>query len=220
LKTVAAIPILAPYVSRLPRPSAAARRFDPNFGLAHEALRALSEGVISSRELLETTYSRINKYNPGLNAFLTLMEEQARERGRLADQDRAAGKIWGPLHGLPIVIKDAFETAGVRTTSGSKMLEKHVPKEDATAVARLKKAGAIVVAKPTCPSLPETCNRTMKLRARRTTRGIPGERREVRRGEGRHVSRPEWAFWNWAATSAVRSALRATSVASTATNPP
>src|SRR6476661_9112036 len=118
LKTVAAIPILAPYVSRLPRPSAAARRFDPNFGPAHEALRALSEGVISSRELLETTYSRIKKYNPGLNAFLTLMEEQATERGRLADQDRAAGKIWGPLHGLPIVIKDAFETAGVRTTSG------------------------------------------------------------------------------------------------------
>ena len=151
LKTVAAIPILAPYVSRLPRPSAAARRFDPNFGPAHEALRALSEGVISSKELLETTYSRIKQYNPGLNAFLTLMEEQARERGRLADQDRAAGKIWGPLHGLPIVIKDAFETAGVRTTSGSKMLEKHVPKEDAAAVARLKKAGAIVVGKTNMP---------------------------------------------------------------------
>ena len=151
LKTVAAVPMAAPYLSRMPRASAAARRFDPNFGPAHEALRALREGVISSRELLETTFNRIRKHNPRLNAFVTLMEEQATERGRLADQDRAAGNLWGPLHGLPIVIKDAFETAGVRTTSGSKMLEKHVPKEDAAAVARLKKAGAIVIGKTNMP---------------------------------------------------------------------
>ena len=109
------------------------------------------KGVISSRELLDTTFGRIKKYNPRLNAFVTLMEEQASERGRLADEQRAAGKIWGPLHGLPIVIKDAFETAGVRTTSGSKTLEKYVPKEDAAAVARLKKAGAIVVGKTNMP---------------------------------------------------------------------
>ena len=72
-------------------------------------------------------------------------------RAREADEALAAGKVWGPLHGLPIVIKDNFSTAGVRTTSGSKKFENHIPREDAVAVARLKRAGAIIIGKTNLP---------------------------------------------------------------------
>src|SRR5262245_33595097 len=140
-----------PWVSRLGRPSRAASKFDPNFGTATEALAALAGGAISSRELVEHTFRRLRKHNPRVNAFLTLTEESALARARQADEARAAGKTWGALHGLPIVIKDVFETAGVKTTSGSKLLAAHVPKEDADAVARLLKAGAILVGKTNMP---------------------------------------------------------------------
>src|SRR6266540_39215 len=94
--------LAAPYVSRLARPSAAARRFDPDFAPAHEALRALREGVISSRELTEHTYRRIKKFNSKLNPFITLVEEQAMEKARQADEQQARGNLLGRLHGLPI----------------------------------------------------------------------------------------------------------------------
>lgn len=73
------------------------------------------------------------------------------ERAKKADEALAAGKVWGPLHGLPILIKDAFETAGVRTTSGSKTLENYVPTKDAVAVGKLKRAGAIIIGKTNMP---------------------------------------------------------------------
>ena len=137
----------APLVSRLPRPSRAASQFDPDFGSASEALEAMARGAISSRELVEHTYRRIRKHNPRVNALITLTEESALARAKQADQARAAGKSWGPLHGLPILIKDTFETAGVKTTAGSKLLGTHVPKEDAIAVSRLLEAGAVLVGK-------------------------------------------------------------------------
>ncbi|MEK7403745.1 MAG: amidase [Acidobacteriota bacterium] len=141
----------APFISRFGRAAAAERRFDPSFGTAGEALRAMAAGAISSRELTEHVVARIRKFNPKINAFLLLLEEQALERARQADEARAAGKARGPLHGLPVLTKDSFATAGIRTTSGSKMLAKHVPKEDAVAVARLRGAGAILVGKTNLP---------------------------------------------------------------------
>lgn len=152
LKTAAGIAVAVPFVNRIPRiASAAAPDFDPNFGTASEAVRAIRSGVISSRELVEHTYRRIKKFNPKINAFVTLLEEQAMARAKQADEALAAGKAWGPLHGLPILIKDAFSTAGVRTTSGSKTLENYIPEEDAVAVARLKAAGGIIVGKTNLP---------------------------------------------------------------------
>jgi len=141
----------APWLARLARPSKAASKFDPSFGTATEALAAMAGGAISSRELVEHTFRRIRKHNPRVNAFVTLTEESALARAKQADEARAAGKTWGALHGLPILIKDVFETAGVKTTSGSKLLATHVPKEDAVAVARLLKAGAILIGKTNMP---------------------------------------------------------------------
>ena len=128
----------APLVSRISRSAAAASKFDPGFATASQAVRAIRTGVISARELTEHTYRRIRQHNPKVNAFVTLIEEQAMARAREADEALAAGKVWGPLHGLPIVIKDNFSTAGVRTTSGSKKFENHIPREDSVAVARLE----------------------------------------------------------------------------------
>src|SRR5439155_17946429 len=151
LKTVTGLSLAAPYVSRFTQPSAAARRFDPGFSSAHDALRALREGTVSSRDLTQLVYQRIHKHNPRVNTFVTLVEDLAMERARQADEARASGKSWGRLQGLPVLIKDAFETAGIRTTCGSRELERNVPKDDAVAVARLKAAGAIVVGKTNLP---------------------------------------------------------------------
>jgi amidase len=96
-------------------------------------------------------FQRIQKYNPKINAFVTLLEDQAMQRAKEADEALARKQSWGPLHGVPIVIKDGFSTAGVRTTAGAKMLEKHVPTQDAVAVERLKKAGALIVGKTNVP---------------------------------------------------------------------
>jgi amidase len=151
LKTVSGLLVAAPYISRIQRPKATASKFDPNFGTAGQAARAIRSGAISVRELTEHTYQRIRKYNPRINAFVTLLEEHAMLRDKQADEALAARQTWGPLHGVPILIKDGFSTASVRTTAGSKIFEKYVPKEDAVAVARLKKAGAIIIGKTNVP---------------------------------------------------------------------
>ena len=151
VKTAVSAFAATPLVSRIPRSAAATAKFDPAFATASQAVRAIHAGVISARELTEHTYRRIMQHNPKVNAFVTLIEEHAMARAREADEALAAGKVWGPLHGLPIVIKDSFSTAGVRTTSGSKKFENRVPREDAVAVARLKRAGAIIIGKTNLP---------------------------------------------------------------------
>ncbi len=151
LRGASAALVAAPFVSSLPRANAQAARFDPNFGTATEAVNALRRGAISSRELTAHVFERIKKHNTKINAFVTLLEEQAMARAKEADQALAKKQPWGKLHGLPIVVKDVFATDGVRTTSGSKLLEKYVPKEDAVVVARLKAAGAVIVGKTNTP---------------------------------------------------------------------
>lgn len=129
----------------------ASAAFDPSYGSAGAALAALRSGAISSRELVAHGFARIRKYNPQVNAFVTLLEERALSEAASADRARAQKRTLGALHGLPVLVKDAFHTAGVRTTGGSKTLAQHVPTEDAVVVARLKQAGAIIVGKTNVP---------------------------------------------------------------------
>jgi len=140
----------APFVSRLPRARGAAS-FDPDFGSATDAARAIRTGVISSRELTAHVFARIRQYNPRVNAFVTLVEDQAIARARAADDAQAQGKSWGPLHGLPILMKDDKQTAGIRSTCGAKIYANNVPKDNAPAVQRLLDAGAIIVGKTNLP---------------------------------------------------------------------
>ncbi len=85
--------------------------------------------------------------NPKINAVVTLTAERALEDARRADAALAKGECRGPLHGVPMTIKDSFDTAGARSTAGTKGRERCVPTEDAAAVARLRAAGAILVGK-------------------------------------------------------------------------
>lgn len=118
---------------------------------AARLVAALRAGEVSSRELLDLYLSRIEAADPALNAVVTLDAERAWRLASDADEALSRGEITGPLHGLPITIKDTIETEGLRTTSGAPWLTGHVPPRDATAVARLKAAGAIVFGKTNCP---------------------------------------------------------------------
>ena len=151
LKSVAATAAVAsPMIGAMAKPPKSAS-FDPSFGTASEAMAAMSKGRISSRELTAHVFARIQQYNPKINAFITLCEEQAMQEAARADEARAHGKTQGKLHGLPILVKDAWETRGVRTTFGNKETEHNVPQEDAAVVERLKAAGAIIVGKTSLP---------------------------------------------------------------------
>jgi amidase len=133
-------------------PAAARAPSDP-FHSATQAARALQAGEVTAQELVEHLIGRIARYNPGLNAIVTLDVERARERARQADEALSHGEWWGPLHGVPITIKDSFETAGLRTVSGYPPFHNRVPGQDAPAVARLRAAGAIILGKTNLPPL-------------------------------------------------------------------
>jgi aspartyl-tRNA(Asn)/glutamyl-tRNA(Gln) amidotransferase subunit A len=102
---------------------------------------------ISPRELTEACLARIEKLNPTLNAFITVTAESALEEAKRAETEIARGEWKGPLHGIPLAVKDLAETAGVRTTAGSAVLEHFIPSEDAEVVRRLRKAGAVLLGK-------------------------------------------------------------------------
>lgn len=121
------------------------------FSPAFEAARAIREGEITSSEITQHVLKRIDLYNPGLNAIVTLLREEALERAHTADEALRSGEVWGPLHGVPITIKDCFEVSSVRTTAGSPSLKDHVPKDDAVAVARLREAGAVILGHTNVP---------------------------------------------------------------------
>ncbi len=124
---------------------------DLPFASATSLVEALRGKRISSRELLDIYLHRIERYNPKVNAVVTLDEEAARTEALRADEDLARGTSHGPLHGLPMTIKDSFETAGMRTTCGAPELAQHVPTRDADAVARLRAAGAVIFGKTNVP---------------------------------------------------------------------
>jgi aspartyl-tRNA(Asn)/glutamyl-tRNA(Gln) amidotransferase subunit A len=103
--------------------------------------------TVSPVEVTKAHLARIARLNPTLNAFVTVMADEARAAARGAEAELAARRWRGPLHGVPIGVKDIFDTAGVRTTMGSSFYRDHVPTRDAESVRRLKEAGAIVIGK-------------------------------------------------------------------------
>lgn len=118
---------------------------------AGECLAALDEGEVSSVELVDACIARIDALNPALNAVVATDYERARESARLADDARLEGISLGPLHGLPMTVKDSLQTAGLVTTSGAPALRDFVPEEDAVVVERVLNAGAIILGKTNLP---------------------------------------------------------------------
>jgi Asp-tRNA(Asn)/Glu-tRNA(Gln) amidotransferase A subunit family amidase len=107
----------------------------------------LRKGSISAVEALTLCLQRIERFDGDLQAWVTLDSEGALEQARARDMERSQGRIRGPLHGVPVGIKDNFMTRGLRTTVGSPIFENYVPDHDAVAVARLKEAGAVILGK-------------------------------------------------------------------------
>lgn len=112
-----------------------------------EAARQLAARSVSPTELTEAYLARIERLNPELNAYTTVSAERARADARRATDEIARGGPRGPLHGVPIGLKDLCETAGIRTTAGSKFFADHVPKSDCTVAARFAAAGAVLLGK-------------------------------------------------------------------------
>jgi len=135
-----------------PRPTRAAVA-DLDFAAAVDAARAIRRGEVSSVELTTRILDRIARYNPRLNAIVTLTADAALGRARAADEARARGEWWGPFHGVPCTIKDTLEVAGVRTTAGSPQFANHQPARDAAAVARLRSGGLVILGKTNVPPM-------------------------------------------------------------------
>jgi aspartyl-tRNA(Asn)/glutamyl-tRNA(Gln) amidotransferase subunit A len=113
----------------------------------HQLAPLLQKKEISPVELFDAAVERIYQLQPKLNSFITITEEEGRKAATEAESEIRKGQYRGPLHGIPISIKDLFATRGVRTTAGSKVLAKWIPDFDATAVARLHQAGMVLVGK-------------------------------------------------------------------------
>src|SRR5215510_8942803 len=112
-----------------------------------QATDLLRRREASPVELTQACLSRIDKYNKSINAFITITREQALATAREMETEQKSGKWRGPLHGIPIALKDNIDTAGIRTTAASGVFKDRVPTEDAEVVVRLKKAGAILLGK-------------------------------------------------------------------------
>jgi aspartyl-tRNA(Asn)/glutamyl-tRNA(Gln) amidotransferase subunit A len=112
-----------------------------------EASDLLRRKQISPVELTTSCLARVEQLNPTINAFITVMHDSALAQAREAEAEIRAGKWRGPLHGIPIGLKDLIDTAGVKTTCGSDLFKDRVPIEDAEIVRRLKDAGAVLIGK-------------------------------------------------------------------------
>ncbi|HEY1796305.1 MAG TPA: amidase [Stellaceae bacterium] len=119
----------------------------PDFLTIAEAARLLERRDLSPVELTESRLQRIEKLDGRLNSFIRVLADDARATAKAAESDIMAGRYKGPLHGIPLGLKDIYETAGVPTTGHSKIMQHHVPKADAVSVVKLRGAGAVMVGK-------------------------------------------------------------------------
>jgi len=124
---------------------------EPSDLTAVEAQRRLRAGELSSVELVRSCLARVDQLDPVVNAIVTRADERALAEAAAADEAHARGESTGALHGLPVAIKDLQPTAGLRTTYGSPAFVDHVPEADAGIVARIRRAGGIVIGKTNIP---------------------------------------------------------------------
>jgi len=118
---------------------------------AHELARRIRRREIGSLELLDHYLARVAQWDPRINAVPVHDVERARTRARAADGALARGELWGPLHGLPMTVKESFNVAGLPTTYGFEAYRHNVAREDALTVQRLKGAGAVIFGKTNVP---------------------------------------------------------------------
>jgi amidase len=120
---------------------------------AQTLAQLIGERRVSSLEVVESHLQRINALNPALNAIVTLDAQRARARAGELDAALARGEVYGPLHGVPVTIKDSFETEGLLTTFGHRFRARHIPRRNATVAARMLEAGAVILGKTNIPEM-------------------------------------------------------------------
>src|SRR6266478_1799334 len=123
-------------------------------------------------ELLDFYLARAERHNPQLNAIVVWQVEQARERARAADAALARGECWGPLHGIPMTVKESFNFAGLPTTFSNPLWKDNIATTNAFLIDRLLHAGAIVFGKTNVPYMLAAHRATTTFTARPITRGI------------------------------------------------
>ncbi len=124
---------------------------------AADLARMIRTKAVSATEVMRATLARVEKAQPILNCFITVCADQALQDAAEADARQARGGPLGPLHGVPLHVKDLVNTAGVRTTFGSLIHEHNIPSADQVCITRLKAAGAILFAKTTTPEFGHMC---------------------------------------------------------------
>lgn len=121
------------------------------FASASFAAESIRRGDITSFELTRHILRRIDRYNPSINAVITIMREEALASAKAADESLKEGSLRGALHGVPITIKDCFEISSVKTTAGSPSRSDYIPRNDSIAVAKLREAGAVIIGHTNVP---------------------------------------------------------------------
>src|SRR5438067_2441190 len=119
----------------------------PDYLTIAEAAKLIQQRELSPVELVDSRLARIEKFDSRLHSFIRVLADSARAEARAAESEIAAGNYRGPLHGIPLGLKDIYETAGIPTTGHSKVMQDHVPKADAFSVKKLRDAGAVVMGK-------------------------------------------------------------------------
>ena len=115
---------------------------------AAAAAAAIRDGRMTSRELTEACLARIDRMEPAIRAWTFLDRDHALAQAHAADEARRRGAALGPLHGVPVGVKDIFDTADMPTENGTVLHAGRAPRRDATVVARLRQAGAVIMARP------------------------------------------------------------------------
>jgi amidase len=131
--------------------AAAPAPFSPDFATALDAAAAIKAKRISSVELTELAFRRMDRYNPKINAVILEFRAASLARAREADQALAKKQWWGPFHGVPVTVKESYGMEGVPTTAGLPQYKDFRPKQNAIAVDRILRAGAIVIGKTNVP---------------------------------------------------------------------
>lgn len=186
-----------------------------DFSIAEAGVR-LRDGSLSSVELTQACLDRIAERDQTYHAFVSVDAKMALDAARAVDRQRGDGDITGPLHGIPMGVKDLLDTAGLRTAYGSRIFEDHVPQADAEVVRRVKAAGAIILGKLDTYDFgmvgPHSTGRfrPQPIRGGRTV--LPAGRRPARQ----RPSRAAWCARQSAPTPAARSAARPPIAASSA----
>ena len=193
---------------------------DQAFASATELSDEIRDRHIGCVELLDFYLARAERHNPALNAIVVWQVDQARERARAADAALARGERWGPLHGIPMTVKESFNVAGLPTTFGNPLWKDNIATGNAFMIDRLLQAGAIIFGKTNVPYMLADAQSYNDIYGTTNNPGIRPARPAARRAARRRRSPPGCRPSVPAATSPAHCATRRITAASMVTNRP